>query len=64
MTSLEKSGYADALREWIHTDKPFLEICIGLQLLFDSAEEALPYRGKAYPGPGYNSRRCKALPRP
>ncbi|GHV27456.1 imidazole glycerol phosphate synthase subunit HisH [Spirochaetia bacterium] len=42
MASLEKSGYADAIREWIQLDKPFLGICIGLQLLFDSSEEAFP----------------------
>jgi imidazole glycerol phosphate synthase glutamine amidotransferase subunit len=40
MASLEKSGTASALREWIRADKPFLGICIGLQLLFDSSEEA------------------------
>jgi imidazole glycerol phosphate synthase glutamine amidotransferase subunit len=38
--SLEKSGYAQALREWITTGKPFLGICIGLQLLFEYSEEA------------------------
>jgi imidazole glycerol phosphate synthase glutamine amidotransferase subunit len=40
MESLEKSGYAAALREWIAADRPFLGICIGLQLLFDYSEEA------------------------
>ncbi|GHV76462.1 imidazole glycerol phosphate synthase subunit HisH [Spirochaetia bacterium] len=45
MTSLEKSGYAEALREWIRADKPFLGICIGLQLLFDSSEEGASIRG-------------------
>jgi imidazole glycerol phosphate synthase glutamine amidotransferase subunit len=39
MASLEKSGYAAALREWIQADRSFLGICIGLQLLFDSSEE-------------------------
>jgi imidazole glycerol phosphate synthase glutamine amidotransferase subunit len=42
MASLERSGYAQAIREWINADKPFLGICIGLQLLFDSSEEAPP----------------------
>ncbi|GHV74039.1 imidazole glycerol phosphate synthase subunit HisH [Spirochaetia bacterium] len=45
MASLEKSGYAAALREWIQADKPFLGICIGLQLLFDSSEEAFKENG-------------------
>jgi imidazoleglycerol phosphate synthase glutamine amidotransferase subunit HisH len=40
MASLEASGYAAAIREWIAADRPFLGICIGLQLLFDSSEEA------------------------
>ncbi|MCL2213698.1 MAG: imidazole glycerol phosphate synthase subunit HisH [Treponema sp.] len=39
MYSLEKSGYAQAIKEWIKADKPFLGICIGLQLLFESSEE-------------------------
>jgi len=40
MVSLEKSGYAQAIKEWIKADKPFLGICIGLQLLFEYSEEA------------------------
>jgi len=40
MASINKSGYAQAIKEWIQADKPFLGICIGLQLLFDSSEEA------------------------
>ena len=40
MASLNKSGYADAIKEWIKADKPFLGICIGLQLLFETSEEA------------------------
>jgi imidazole glycerol phosphate synthase glutamine amidotransferase subunit len=59
MESLEKSGYAGALREWIAADRPFLGICIGLQLLFDSSEEAgssvrglsiIPGTVKRFPG--------------
>ncbi|MDR0382684.1 MAG: imidazole glycerol phosphate synthase subunit HisH, partial [Spirochaetaceae bacterium] len=40
MTALNESGYAEAVRGWIAADKPFLGVCIGLQLLFDSSEEA------------------------
>jgi imidazole glycerol phosphate synthase glutamine amidotransferase subunit len=50
MASLEKSGYASAIKEWIQADKPFLGICIGLQLLFDASEEAPPVDGKAMAG--------------
>ena len=40
MASLNQSGYAQAIKEWIQADKPFLGICIGLQLLFDTSGEA------------------------
>jgi imidazole glycerol phosphate synthase glutamine amidotransferase subunit len=52
MASLESSGYAAAIREWINADRPVLGICIGLQLLFDSSEEAPPVDGKPVPGLG------------
>ena len=45
MVSLNKSGYAQAIREWIKADRPFLGICIGLQLLFETSEEAAPADG-------------------
>jgi imidazole glycerol phosphate synthase glutamine amidotransferase subunit len=45
MESLEKSGYAEALRFWIKEDRPFLGICIGLQVLFGSSEEAPGVKG-------------------
>lgn len=74
MASLEKSGYAEALKAWIAADKPFLGICIGLQLLFESSEEApgvrglgvLPgtcrrFPGKKVPQIGWN--RTRAAPR-
>lgn len=28
------------IREWVQADRPFLGICLGLQLLFDSSQEA------------------------
>jgi imidazole glycerol phosphate synthase glutamine amidotransferase subunit len=60
--SLEKSGYAAALREWINADKPFLGICIGLQLLFDSSEEAPPVGGAAVRGLGIIPGEVKRFP--
>ena len=50
MASLNQSGYAQAIREWIAADKPFLGICIGLQLLFDNSDEAPPVNGEAING--------------
>jgi imidazole glycerol phosphate synthase glutamine amidotransferase subunit len=52
MASLETSGYAAAIREWINADRPFLGICIGLQLLFEYSEEAPPVDGKEIRGLG------------
>ncbi len=50
MASLSKSGYAQAITEWIKADKPFLGICIGLQLLFETSEEALSVNGREIKG--------------
>ena len=50
MASLTQSGYAQATKEWIEADKPFLGICIGLQLLFETSEEAPPVDGKEVRG--------------
>jgi imidazoleglycerol phosphate synthase glutamine amidotransferase subunit HisH len=46
MDSLTQSGYAQAITEWIQADKPFLGICIGLQLLFESSAEAKTLHGE------------------
>jgi len=50
MASLTKSGYAQAIKEWMNADRPFLGICIGLQLLFETSEEAPPVDGKEVRG--------------
>jgi len=50
MASLNKSGYTDAIQEWIKADKPFLGICIGLQLLFETSDEAPTVDGKEIKG--------------
>jgi imidazole glycerol-phosphate synthase subunit HisH len=39
MKSLEETGMKDAVYEVIKMNKPFLGICLGLQLLFDYSEE-------------------------
>ncbi|KAL4524632.1 hypothetical protein Ndes2526A_g06748 [Nannochloris sp. 'desiccata'] len=36
---LEKRGYTQALKDYILADRPFMGICLGLQLLFDGSEE-------------------------
>ncbi len=38
--ALHAQGLADAIRTWIAADRPFLGICIGYQILFESSEES------------------------
>ncbi len=57
MAALTKAGYADAIRRWIGADKPFLGICIGLQLLFQSSAEA-----PGFAGLGVLNGRCERFP--
>ena len=40
MNSLTAGGFVSPIREFIRTGKPFLGICLGLQLLFESSEES------------------------
>lgn len=45
MEVLNKKGMAEALCMYIEKDRPFLGICLGLQLLFESSEENGPVKG-------------------
>ncbi len=40
MARLRERGYVDVLRDWAAKDRPFLGICLGLQLLFEHSEES------------------------
>ena len=40
MLNLEKYGLVPVIKETLASDKPFLGICLGLQLLFEGSEEA------------------------
>ena len=45
MRGLVERGLGDAVREAIADGRPFLGICLGMQVLFDSSEEQGPCRG-------------------
>lgn len=45
MKNLQQLEMVDAIRDFIQSDKPFLGICLGLQSLFDSSEEAAGVAG-------------------
>jgi cyclase len=62
MAALETSGYGEAVRGWIAADRPFLGICIGLQLLFDSSEEAPGVGGLSVIPGAVKKFPCRKLP--
>ncbi len=39
MARLERSGLLEPVRDWIAADRPYLGICLGLQLLFEASDE-------------------------
>jgi imidazole glycerol-phosphate synthase subunit HisH len=57
MNRLEQSGLADVVREHVAAGKPFLGICVGMQLLFEGSDEA-----PAVPGLGFLHGRVELLP--
>jgi imidazole glycerol phosphate synthase glutamine amidotransferase subunit len=40
MAQLEARGLVEPIREWLTAGKPYLGICLGYQILFDSSEES------------------------
>ena len=40
MDVLREKGYVEALRAYIGANRPFLGVCLGLQLLFESSDES------------------------
>ncbi|HEX2092316.1 MAG TPA: imidazole glycerol phosphate synthase subunit HisH [Longimicrobiaceae bacterium] len=63
MTRLEESGLADAVRGHVDAGRPFLGICVGMQLLFEGSEEAPGVRGLGLL-PGHAERIRTRLPLP
>lgn len=45
MEHLNKTGFTKAIREYVLTGRPFLGVCLGLQLLFETSEESRGVKG-------------------
>jgi imidazole glycerol phosphate synthase, glutamine amidotransferase subunit len=45
MNNLESYGLVEPIREFIASERPFLGICLGMQLLMDESEEGGKHRG-------------------
>lgn len=45
MIILDKSGMSDSIRDYVKTNKPFLGICLGMQLLFEKSQESPKVKG-------------------
>lgn len=37
---LQDSGFYDSIQDWLRANRPFLGICLGMQLLFESSSES------------------------
>ena len=48
MANLEKYGLVPVIQEVLASGKPFLGICLGLQLLFEGSEEAPGIKGLGF----------------
>lgn len=44
---LHDSGFYDAIRDWVQSNKPFLGICLGMQLLLETSQESPGVNGLA-----------------
>jgi imidazole glycerol-phosphate synthase subunit HisH len=45
MEEMSRDGLGDLVREWIAADRPYLGICLGMQVLFEASEEKGPVPG-------------------
>lgn len=45
MAHLKDHGFIGPLQDWIRADRPFLGICLGLQVLFEGSDESPDYDG-------------------
>jgi len=51
MDNLKTGGWLEPVRDWIRRGKPFLGICLGMQVLFEASEESPGKEGlSVFPG--------------
>ena len=50
MTRLRDRGLVEPIQDWIRADRPFLGVCLGLQLLFEGSDEDGAVTLGAFPG--------------
>lgn len=55
---VEARGFGDAIKRFVETGRPFLGICVGMQMLFDASEEF-----GDHPGLGVLGGRVMAIPK-
>ncbi len=48
MKVLNGKNYVDPLKKYLQSNRPFLGICLGLQVLFESSEEAPGFKGLGF----------------
>lgn len=57
MAELDKRGFTGAIKEFVALGRPFLGICLGMQLLLEKSQEA-----KAYEALALYRERCAVFP--
>jgi glutamine amidotransferase len=62
MDRLDHQGLTEPLRAWLAADRPFLGVCLGMQLLFESSDEDGARTLGAFPGTTTRLRDAPTLP--
>ncbi len=52
MTNLTRQNLNDLIGDWIARERPYLGICLGMQVLFSASEEGASEEGKGHKGMG------------